>query len=266
MGKARVSLSLDEALLQRFDAQHPAGNRSEAFEDLLRRGLGKSLTAVLLAGGPDKGLWSEDARKYRPLIPVRGKPLLAHSIEHLKAAGFSEIIVVGSHKVNSAIFSVFGNGESSGIAIKYVEEKEHEGSAHTLSLARPHVSGTFLFLPCDHYFDFDLSTVLKFHERQDNPATLAIYYGTGFEWTKSSLVMVDGSLITRYWEKPAKPESHLVATMTGFAEPSLFSLLEPRGPLDAQFAKISKAGKLSGCLVSGNFANIHTKKDADGVK
>jgi NDP-sugar pyrophosphorylase family protein len=266
MGKARVSLSLDGGLLRQFDAQHGGGNRSEAFEELMRKGLGRRLSAVILAGGPERGLWSEDAKKYRPLIHIKGKPLLAHSIDKLREAGFSEILVVGSQKLNSAIFSMFGNGESSGIAIKYVEEKQHEGSAHTLSLARQHVSGTFLFLPCDHYFDFDLSTVLKFHQRQDNPATLAIYYGTGFEWTKSSLVMVDGSLITRYWEKPTKPESHLVATMTGFAEPELFTLMEPRGSLDAQFAKLSKAGKLSGCLVSGNFANIHSKKDADLVK
>jgi len=79
-------------------------------------------------------------------------------------------------------------------------------------------------------------------------------------------VLVDGSLITRYWEKPGRPESHLIATMTGFAEPSLFSLLEPRGSLDAQFAKLSNMGRLSGCLVSGNFANIHSKKDADAVR
>ncbi|MFA6036320.1 MAG: sugar phosphate nucleotidyltransferase [Candidatus Micrarchaeia archaeon] len=266
MGKVRVSLSLDEKLLKQFDEQQGNDNRSEAFEGLIQRSLGAKRTAVVLAGGPERALWSEDAHAYRPLIKVKGRPLLAHTLEKLMENGFSEVVVVGSSKVNTAIFNEFGNGEQVGMPIKYVEEKEHEGSAHTLSLAKQHVSGTFLFLPCDHYFDFSLSTIFDFHRRQDNPVTLAVYYGTSFEWTKSSLVMMDGSLITRYWEKPSKPESHLVATMTGFAEPSLFPLLEPRGSLDAQFAKLSRMNKLSGCLVSGNFANIHSKKDADAVK
>lgn len=266
MGKIRVSLSLDEKLLKQFDEQQGGDNRSEAFEGLMQRSVGAKRTAVILAGGPEKGLWSEDARAYRPLIRVKGRPLLAHTLEKLREASFSEVVVVGSSKVNTAIFNEFGNGEQMGLPIKYVEEKEHEGSSHTLSLAKQHVGGTFLFLPCDHYFDFDLRTVFDFHRRQDNPVTLAVYYGTSFEWTKSSLVMMDGSLITRYWEKPLKAESHLIATMIGFAEPSLFSIIEQKGPLDSQFSKLSRMGKLSGCLVSGNFANIHAKKDADAVK
>ncbi|VVC03247.1 UTP--glucose-1-phosphate uridylyltransferase AglF [Candidatus Burarchaeum australiense] len=266
MAKVRVSLSLDEGLMKEFDAQHGEGTRSEAIEGLIGRSVGAKRTAVVLAGGPAEGLWSADAHTYRPLIPVKGKPLLAHSLERLREAGFTDIMIVGSHKVNAAIFNEFENGASAGVSLKYVEEKEHNGSAHTLALARPHISGTFLFVPCDHYFTFDLSTVLKFHRRQDNPVTLAVYYGTGFAWTKSSLVMMDGSLITRYWEKPAKSESHLVATMTGFAEPEIFSLLEAKGPLDAQFARLSKLGKLSGCLVSGEFANVHSKKDAASVR
>ena len=266
MAKVRISLSLDDALMKAFDAQHGEGTRSEAFEALMKRSVGARQTAVILAGGPAEGLWSADAKTYRPLIPIKGRPLLAHTLERLREAGFSDIIIMGSRKVNAAIFAEFENGASSGVNIRYVEEKKHEGSANTFALAKPYISGSFLFVPCDHYFDFSLPTIQKFHSRQENPATLAVYYGTGFEWTKSSLVTVDGSLITKYWEKPGKPESHLIATMTGFAEPEIFSLIEPRGSLDAQFAKLSRNGKLSGCLVSGNFANIHSKKDAELVR
>jgi len=268
MGKTRVSLSLDEQLMKEFDSELASSfpSRSEAIEHLVRRSLGATRSAVILAGGPPKGLWMPDARTYRPLARVRGRPLIADSLLKLRAAGISEAVVVGSHEVNSAIFHEVGNGSSLGMAMKYVEEREHEGSAHTLSLAREHLKGTFLFLPCDHYFDFDLNTVFQFHRRQEALITLAVYYGTSFEWTKSSLVRMDGPLITEYWEKPGKPESHLIATMTGYAEPELFALLDPSGSLDSQFAKLSRMRKLSGCLVSGSFVNIHSKKDAALVK
>jgi len=268
MGKTRVSLSLDEKLMKQFDGELASSfsSRSEAIEYLVRRSLGAKRSAVILAGGPAKGLWVPDAKTYRPLVRVKGKPLIADTLQKLRASGISEAIVVGSHKVNSAIFNEVGNGSSLGIPVKYVEEKEHKGSAHTLWLAREHLKGTFLFLPCDHYFDFDLNTIFSFHRKQESLITLAVYYGTAFEWTKTSLVRMDGPLITEYWEKPAKPQSHLIATMTGYAEPEAFALLDSKGSLDSQFAKLSKMRKLSGCLVSGSFVNVHSKKDAAIVK
>jgi len=254
-------------VLKEFDGSYGSrfSSRSEAFEELVRSSLNARRTAVVLAGGPAKWLWAPDAKCYRPLIRFMGAPLIVHLLKRMKASGIGEAVVVGSHEVNSSIFTVAENGSSLGMKIKYVEEKEHNGSAHTLSLAEPHVSGPFAFAACDHYFDFSLSTIYDFHARQGLPATLAVYYGTAFEWTKSSLVRIDGSLITQYWEKPARPESHLIATMTGFAQPEIFDLIEPHGSLDAQFAKLSASNKLAGCLVSGNFANIHSKKDADAV-
>ncbi len=268
MSKTRVSLSLNEKLLKDFDNQLGSSfpSRSEAFEYLLKRSLGAKKSAVILAGGPAKGLWVSDAKTYRPLIKVKGRPLIVDTLLKLRTSGISEAIIIGSHEVNAAIFNEVGNGSFLGIPVKYVEEREHKGSAHTFWLAREYVKGTFLFLPCDHYFEFDLNTILEFHRKQESLITLAVYYGTRFEWTKTSLVRIDGPLITEYWEKPIKPQSHLIATMIGYAEPELFSLLDSKGALDSQFAKLSKRKKLSGCLLSGNFVNVHSKKDASIVK
>ena len=268
MGKMRVSLSLDVKLLKDFDDQLGSSfpSRSEAFEYLLQRGLGSKRSAVILAGGPANGLWVPEAKAYRPLMHVKGRPLIVDTLLKLRTSGISEAIILGSHELNAAIFNEVGNGSSLGIPVKYVEERDHHGSANTLWLARDYVKGTFLFLPCDHYFDFDLNTIMDFHRKQESLITLAVYYGTDFEWTKTSLVRMDGPLITEYWERPAKPQSHLIATVIGFAEPELFSLLDSKGPLDSQFSKLSRQRKLSGCLVSGNFVNVHSKKDASLLK
>jgi len=241
-------------------------SRSEAIEHLLKKSLNAKRPAVILAGGPASALWMKDAKTYRPLVKVKGKPLIIDTLLKLRASGLSEAIIIGSHKVNSAIFNEVGNGSSLGIKVKYVEEHEHKGSAHTFWLSREYVKGTFLFLPCDHYFDFDLATILVYHKKQEALLTLAVYYGTAFEWTKTSLVRMDGPLITEYWEKPSKPQSHLIATMIGYAEPETFAMLDPKGSLDSQFAKLSKMRKLSGCLVSGSFVNIHSKKDVSILK
>ena len=108
MSKTRVSLSLDEKLLKGFDAQLGSSfsSRSEAFEYLLKRSLSAKRSAVVLAGGPAKGLWMPDAKTYRPLIHVKGRPLIVDTLLKLRASGISEAIIIGSHKVNSAIFGL----------------------------------------------------------------------------------------------------------------------------------------------------------------
>ena len=265
MAKQRVSLSLDSKLVRELDRR--AGgreSRSAMVQEALRKYIGSEITLVLLCGGPARGLFVPELKAYRPLLRLAGgKTLVENALERFRSAGARKAIVVGSREVNSAVFAEIGSGEGAGMKIDYVEEKKHAGSMHTLSLALERLDSTFAFAACDHYFDFDVASLLDFHTRRANGVSLALYAGTAFEWNRTSVVELNGELVAAYYEKPAKPTSHVVATMLGFAEPEAFSGLAREGSLDAAFAALARKKMLYGFLARGNFVNVHSRGDLE---
>lgn len=260
MGKVRVSLSLEESIVKKLDAAAAGGSRSAAVEKALEQFLGRELKAVILAGGEPKNLVVPSLGVYRPLTRINHATLVEDIVAKAGKAGASRIFLAGSHEINSRVF------EKIGARVEYVEEKEHLGSAHTLKLVEEKLYGTFLFLPCDHFFDFDLRRIREFHEKSGFVATLAVHAGGAYEWSKTSLVRMDGNKIVEYWEKPERQESHLTATLIGFAEKEFFEFVPEKGSLEGVFAKLARKGLLGGFVVSGNFVNVHEKKDLENVK
>ncbi len=267
MPKVRVSLSLDSSLVAELDLRADgAQSRSALVEAAIRKSLASDITLVVLAGGPARGLYVPELKAYRPLVRMRNnETIIENALARFKAAGVRKAIIVGSHEVNSAIFGQIGSGERLGMKVDYMEEKNHAGSMHTLSLALQRLGGTFAFAACDHYFDFDLASLRDFHSRRASGVSLALYAGTAFEWNRTSVVELDGGRVAAYYEKPARPTSHVVATMLGFAEADAFAGMALDGSLDSAFAALSQRGMLYGLLAKGNFVNVHSRADLEIV-
>ncbi len=268
--KTRVSISISKEILEKLDKEVDNVNilsRSEAIEKLVEQHISEKKKCVMLAGGEPQNLYSKELRCYRPLAKINGKPLISDIIAKVKKINYSEILIIGSKEVLSAIYNEIGDGKELGVKIEYLEEKEHLGSGKTLSLAKAYIKNTFLFLPCDHYFEISLDEVEEYHKRNKGTATLVIYSGTEHEWKKSSIVSLEGNHITKYIEKPKYIETHLTSLLIGFAEPEIFSFV-PEGKItwslqENIFSELAKKRKLVGYLYSGNWRNIHSKKDVE---
>lgn len=65
------------------------------------------------------------------MIPVHGKPLLEYIIEGIKSAGFKDIILVVGYQ-KEQIIDYFQDGKNWGVNIKYVEQKELNGTGGAL--------------------------------------------------------------------------------------------------------------------------------------
>jgi NDP-sugar pyrophosphorylase family protein len=267
--KNKVSLTLDRELLREAKGMVDGlqiRNTSQAIEWLLRRSLKDRRTAVILAGGNHKRL--ETAGQYRPLLDVGGQTLIEDNIDRIRR-WFTNVLVVGQNPVVSAIFQKLGDGSSHGVKISYIEETAALGTAKTLQLAQPYLSSTFLFMPCDHWFDFDIGELAKFHAQHDSAATLAVFQKTNFDWPVA-VVEMDGSRITNYEEHPRRPSSHLRSMLIGCAEPGLFGLV-PNGRVnwnlqERVFPKLAHEGRLLGYPVSGNWVNISSPRDLKLIK
>lgn len=267
--KQKLSITLEKTLLREAESLIDGlniRNTSQAIEFLLRRSLQDKKTAVVLAGGDPKNLLTDGI--YRPLMKVGGKSLIERNIENIRKT-FKNIIVVGQAPVITDIFRALGDGSSLNVNVTYLEEKESLGSAKTLETAKKLISSTFLFLPCDHYFDFDVGEMMKFHLAQESIVTLSVFNKTNFDWPVA-VVEMDGYRITGYEEHPKKPSTHLRSMLIGIAEPSIFNHI-PSGVVnwglqENVFPKLATNGLMCGYPVSGNWVNIRSKKDLDLIR
>jgi dTDP-glucose pyrophosphorylase len=91
--------------------------------------------AVLLAAGRGTRMRELTANVPKPMIKVRGKPILLHIVEGLQAVGIKDFfIIVGYH--GDAIKDYFDDGTCFGLQIKYATQVVQDGTGRVVDLAR----------------------------------------------------------------------------------------------------------------------------------
>ena len=91
--------------------------------------------AVLLAAGRGTRMRELTADLPKPMIKVRGKPVLLHIIEGLQAAGIKNfLIIVGYH--GDALRNYFDDGTCFGLQIRYATQAVQDGTGRVVDLAR----------------------------------------------------------------------------------------------------------------------------------
>jgi len=94
--------------------------------------------AVILAAGRGTRMRELTADLPKPMIEVRGKPVLQHIVEGLRDAGIREfLIVVGYHP--DSVRNFFGDGSRYDIAIQYTTQTVQDGTGRVVDLARDFV-------------------------------------------------------------------------------------------------------------------------------
>jgi dTDP-glucose pyrophosphorylase len=100
--------------------------------------------AVVLAAGRGTRMRELTAEVPKPMIEVRGKPVLQHIIEGLRDAGIRQFLVVVGYRAD-AVRNFFGDGSRRNIAIQYATQTVQDGTGRVLDLARDFV-GDFPFI------------------------------------------------------------------------------------------------------------------------
>ena len=94
--------------------------------------------AVVLAAGRGTRMRELTAEVPKPMIEVRGKPVLQHIVEGLRDAGMPELlIVVGYHA--DAVRNFFGDGSRHTVAIQYVTQTVQDGTGRVVDLSHDFV-------------------------------------------------------------------------------------------------------------------------------
>jgi dTDP-glucose pyrophosphorylase len=91
--------------------------------------------AVVLAAGRGTRMREMTAEMPKPMLEVRGKPVLQYIVEGLRDAGVCDVlIVVGYHA--ETVRNFFGDGSRYKIAIQYATQTVQDGTGRVVELAR----------------------------------------------------------------------------------------------------------------------------------
>jgi UDP-N-acetylglucosamine diphosphorylase / glucose-1-phosphate thymidylyltransferase / UDP-N-acetylgalactosamine diphosphorylase / glucosamine-1-phosphate N-acetyltransferase / galactosamine-1-phosphate N-acetyltransferase len=90
--------------------------------------------AVLLAAGRGTRMRELTNELPKPMIEVRGKPVLQHMVEGLRAAGVRDFLIIVGYRADS-VQNFFGDGSRYNIQIQYATQVVQDGTGRVVDLA-----------------------------------------------------------------------------------------------------------------------------------
>jgi len=267
MKRSRITITIRKDILPQIDKiidKEKIRNRSHAIEHLVMKGLRSGISkAYILAAtrGEEKmkGL-TQDIPK--SMLEIKGKPILEHIIEQLKANNIKDIIILVGYKGDS-IKEYFDDGSKFGVKIAYISCQEKIGTANALLKAKKYLSDeSFLMLYGNTLAKVDLKDLLAFHEEANRSATLALKSVSNPEGY--GVVKLRGSRILRFIEKPEKKPDlpRLISAGIFVVDPKVFKLIpkaKKYSKLEREvLPKLASEGHLYGYHFDGEWYDIST--------
>src|SRR3989338_7895981 len=224
---------------------------------------------IILAGGLGTRLRPLTDATPKPLLPVKGKPIIEHAILNFARHGVKDVILsVGYHA--GKIRDYFGQGDKWGVNIDYAIETEPLGTGGALKKAAEGLAGTFLAINGDNLADFDWTRMLSAHRDSGAQITLALFPVE--DVTQYGIARLDGSKILEFIEKPAREAAPTNLNNAGgyIFEHTVLAML-PDGQCSVEkdcFAKLAPSGVVSAFHHSGQWYPTDTlekyqKADSD---
>jgi mannose-1-phosphate guanylyltransferase/phosphomannomutase len=159
--------------------------------------------AVILAAGTGTRLRPLIPTLPKVMVPVAGKPVLAHAVEHLRRHGVTTI-GINLHYRPDVVRGYFNDGSAWGVAITYSMEETLLGTAGAVRRMAEHLTAPFFVWYGDNISTCRLDRLYAFHRATRGIASIALFHRA--DPTASGVAELDPTgRITRFVEKP-KPE------------------------------------------------------------
>ena len=161
------------------------------------------MKAVILCAGKGSRLREETKHVPKPMLDLKGRPILYYILMNLKRQGFDQV-AINLHYLPETISDYFGDGKSMGIHISYSIEPALLGTAGALTMLRDFLGDGPVLV---HYGDIltsqDFRPMIQMHRVRSALATLLLHRRA----SSNSIVEMDSDMrITRFIERPSKHE------------------------------------------------------------
>lgn len=216
---------------------------------------------VIMAGG--KGLRLRPLTKNcpKPMLKVRGKPILEWIIINAKKQGFKNIFIITNY-LSKKIEDYFEKNKFD-INIKIVKEKKFCGTFGGLNLLKNKIKNEFVLTNGDIISDIKFDDILEFHKNSLSDATMAVqpYYNE----IPFGVVKTEGSNIKDIIEKPNQ-KNYVNAGVYVIKSKLIENLQNEYLDVTDFFLKlIKKRKKITAFALHENWNDIGLKKNYDEI-
>ncbi|MBI5137700.1 MAG: NDP-sugar synthase [Nitrospirae bacterium] len=189
-------------------------------------------TAMVLAAGRGERLRPLTERVPKPLVPVGGRPMVAHVLALLARHGITRVHM-NTHHLGERLPDALGDGRRFGVTVTYHPEDVLLGTGGGLLNARHHnpelADGPFVMINADVLCDVDLSAVIARHLQTGALATLVLRPDPA-QAAFGILAFDDGGRIRRFLEVDTGPAPHeRMFTGIQVLSPGIFRLMPDGG-------------------------------------
>ncbi len=224
------------------------------------------IPVAILAGGLATRLRPITEKIPKSLVPVAGKPFLAHQLELLHARGIRRAVLCIGY-LGEMIQRDFGNGKNFGVQLDYSFDSPRQsnttaggpkllGTGGAIKRALPKLGEEFFVLYGDSYLPLDFAPVAEFFRRSNKLGLMTVYRNEG-KYDTSNVVFADGEI--KVYDKKLKSSDmrHIDYGLSLF-KASVFE----KFPADAQFdladvmQKLVHEKQLAGYEVAERFYEI----------
>jgi len=221
-------------------------------------------TVAILAGGLATRLRPITETIPKALVPVAGRPFLAHQLSLLSRQGFPHAVLCVGY-LGEQIEAAFGDGRAHGIRLDYsYDGKNQAGTAGALRLALPKLGPFFLTLYGDSYLEIDYRPVCAAFAACDRPALMTVIHETLA--SEAANAWFENDAIRTYGKKSRIPEMKHIDYGLGLFQAELFRDASDIRDLSDFQGLLAQEGRLAGYEVATPYFEIGSPRGLQALE
>ena len=220
--------------------------------------------AVLLAAGRGTRMRELTQDLPKPMIAVRGRPVLAHIVSGLATAGVRDFLVIVGYRAD-VVRQFFGDGVAHGARIEYTTQITQDGTGRVVDLARDFAGADPFVLSYGDILVDPVNYLTLVALRADDEALLTMKRVDDVSQGGVVFINERGELVDlREKPKPGEPTSPWYNAGVYTFRPSIFDFTaklekSPRGEYELTDAirTLAQSGRRVRCVeLSGEWADV----------
>jgi NDP-sugar pyrophosphorylase family protein len=211
------------------------------------------IPVAILAGGLATRLRPITEKIPKSLVPVAGKPFLAHQLELLRSRGIRHAVLCIGY-LGEMIQRDFGDGSAFGVKLDYsFDGPKLLGTGGAIKRALPMLGQEFFVLYGDSYLPIEYRPIAEFFRRSGKLGLMTVYRNEG-RYDTSNVVFADGE-IKVYDKKIRLPEMRHIDYGLSLFKASVFDSYSAEKPFDLAevMGKLVREKQLAGYEVRERF-------------
>jgi NDP-sugar pyrophosphorylase family protein len=214
------------------------------------------IPVAILAGGLATRLRPITEKIPKSLVPVAGKPFLAHQLELLQSRGIRRAVLCIGY-LGEMIQHEFGDGRAFGVQLDYsFDGPKLLGTGGAIKRALPLLGGEFFVLYGDSYLPVEYRSIAEFFRHGGKLGCMTVYRNEG-RYDTSNVVFRNGEIAV-YDKKNRPPEMRHIDYGLSLFKASVFESYSADQPFDLAevMSKLVRERQLVGYEVKERFYEI----------